>query len=832
MRVSWRKSDTAEQIERGVYQMYEDKIEEILKELTIKEKVAMCRANSKFFSNGVERLGIDELTMSDGPHGVREEYERHRWVPLGREEDKCTYLPNASALAATWNRDRAFDFGDCLGGEARARNKDIILGPGINIMRTPLCGRNFEYLSEDPYLVKEMAIPLVRGIQKNDTAACVKHYILNNQELNRNKVNVHVNKRALFETYLAGFEGVVKEAKAYAIMGAYNQYEGQHCCHNKYLVKDVLKGEFGFDGVYITDWGGCQDLKEAVYNGLDLEMGTSEDYDKFYFTKAFEEMAKTDEVAAAELDDKVRRILRLMMRVHKIGGQRFKGEFNSNRHQEIAYQVASEAVVLLKNENTVLPVTDMKKILVIGENADVKHALGGNSAAVPALYEITPLQGLKNKCSADCEIIYMSEEPVRAKAIKDEYLDIVETTTGCRGFRREAYDNLYCLGESHETLYVATPLLTGEPRTDYTYRYFGTVTIPKTDEYKFVISGKRGVFFRVNGRGCVDFETDETVQKTCSFKCKEGERLELEIEVQPQTPNPVLNFGWIQASQEEMVGQDEILKSAAAVDTVIYFGGLNHNYDIEGRDRSNINLPDEQNIFIDKLLTVREDAIICIIAGSSVSMPWIHKAKAVLFTGYAGMEGGNALADIILGNVSPSGHLPYTIPYRYKDTPVARYGEYKADEEYYNDGIYVGYKGYEKDDIEPLFPFGHGLTYSTFEYTDFSNIGMNKYALNVKNIGKKKARTVLQLYIGRTALNLDFPVKELRDFQKIELDVNEKKTVVFEIKEEFLRYYDEERDCYVLPKDGTEYTLYIGESSKNILYSAKSEFCLVKEKEI
>ena len=272
----------------------EERIEEILNQMTTEEKCAMCRANSKFTSAGVERLGISELKMSDGPHGVREEYERHHWIPLNRKEDHCTYLPTASALASTWNEELAYSFGDCLGGEARARGKDIILGPGVNLMRSPLCGRNFEYYSEDPTLTAKMAVPVVQGIQKNDVAACVKHYALNNQELARNTVNVECDSRTLHEIYLKAFEKTVKEGHTYSIMGAYNRFHGQFCCHNKVLVKDILKGQWDFDGVYLTDWSGCHDTKEAAYNGLDIEMGTSENYDEFYFAKDYEELVKNE----------------------------------------------------------------------------------------------------------------------------------------------------------------------------------------------------------------------------------------------------------------------------------------------------------------------------------------------------------------------------------------------------------------------------------------------------------------------------------------------------------------------------------------------------------
>lgn len=797
----------------------EQRIENILSEMTIEEKVAMCRANSKFFSNGVERLRINELQMSDGPHGVREEYERYRWVPLGREEDKCTYLPTGAALAATWNKKLFYDFGDCLGGEARARGKDIILGPAINIVRNPLCGRNFEYYSEDPCLVSKIAASVIKGIQKNDVASCVKHYALNNQELARNKVDVRTTKRALYETYLPGFEAAVKEGGVMAVMGAYNKYEGEHCCHNKYLVKDVLKGEWGFDGAYICDWGGCHDLEQAVFNGLDIEMGTSEDYDEFYFTKNFEKMAEESEEARHELDDKVRRILRLMLKVKKLDENRSMGEFNSKRHQQIAYNVASEAMVLLKNDDNILPLgNDVKKILVIGKNAEAKHALGGNSSYVRALYEISLAEGLKNKCG-NKEIICIPNISLGEKPISPELTDIVDVQSGCRGFRREAYDNLYCKGKSYETKYFNAPILSGEPRSNYTYRYFATVNIPETDEYKFVVAGRRGVYATIGGtRLC--FDADETMKKSYSKFFEKGNKVDIMIEVQPQTPNPVLNLGWIRKSEESNEEVEKILKLAKEADSVIYCGGLNHDYDTEGFDRTDMRLPKEENQLIDKLLDVRPDMIIAITSGAPVEMPWIDKAKTVLWTWYAGMEGGNAFADIIFGNISPSGHLPVTLPYKYEDSPVARYGDYNAVSEFYNDDIYVGYKGYEKDNIKPLFCFGHGLTYSEFEYFNFTN-NNGEITVTAKNIGKVKAKTVLQMYIGKIKEGIDFPVKELKDFEKIELEANEQKTVTFKIGYDELKYYNEKQGEF--SDDIDKYWIYIGESAEKIIFKTESD---------
>ncbi|MDY3929364.1 MAG: glycoside hydrolase family 3 C-terminal domain-containing protein [Clostridia bacterium] len=798
----------------------ERKIDEIISQLTIEEKAAMCRANSKFSSNGVDRLGIDELKMSDGPHGVREEYERHRWIPLNREEDHCTYLPTGSALAATWSKELAFDFGDCLGGEARARGKDIILGPGINIMRNPLCGRNFEYFSEDTCLTSEIAVPLVKGIQKNDVAACVKHYALNNQELNRSKVNVRTSERALFETYLPGFEACVKKGGADCVMGAYNQYFGEHCCHNKYLVKDILKGKFGFDGVYITDWAGCHDLHQAIFNGLDLEMGTSENYDEFYFSEEFVKAAKNDDMALEELNDKVRRILRLMIRINKLSETRSSGEYNTPLHQKIAYNIASEAMVLLKNDNNVLPLNKdkIKTLLVVGENAAAKHALGGNSSYVRALYEVSLLDGIKNRLGDDTKIIYKSGTLNNAKPIKPELMDIVDRKTGCRGFRREAYDNLYCKGKSYETSYIPNPVLSGEPRTKYTYRYYATINILESDTYKLYISGRRGVYLIIDNKRVLRFDADETVTKSYSIKCKKDDRIEIIVEVQPQTPNPVLEIGWSRESEENNTGFDEITEIAKAADAVVFCGGLSHDYDTEGTARKDMKLPKEQNELIEKLLEVRKDTVICLTAGAPVEMPWIDNADTLLWTWYAGMEGGNAFSDILFGKISPSGHLPFTMPYKYEDTPVARYGDYNDTDEYYYDDIYVGYKGYDKDGVRPMFSFGYGMSYSGFEYGAVERDN-NTYSLIVKNTGAYYAKTVVQMYIKKIKNGVDFPKKELADFCKIGLKPGEKKIVSFEVKKEHLRYYDEKLNDYSYAES---YEIEMGEASDNIFYHEKT----------
>ena len=771
----------------------EERIDEILSQMTVEEKCAMCRANSKFTSGGIERLGFGELKMSDGPHGVREEYERHKWIPLNRKEDHCTYLPTGSALASTWNEELAYSFGDSLGGEARARGKDIILGPGVNLMRTPLCGRNFEYFSEDSTLTAKIAVQVVRGIQKNDVAACVKHYALNNQELARNTVNVKCDMRTLHETYLKAFEKTVKEGHTYSVMGAYNKFDGQFCCHNKLLVKDILKGRWGFDGVYLTDWGGCHDTKEAAYNGLDIEMGTSENYGEFYFAKDYEELVKKDERAAKELDYKVRRILRLMMRLKKGQIERSKGEYNTERHQKIAYDIAAEAITLLKNDDGVLPLgRDIKNVLVIGDNANTKHALGGNSSYVRALYEITPLEGLKNRYP-DIEFEYLPYKSAQEKPIKTELLDIVDVKTGCRGFRREKYDNVYCRGKSYETEYLDGAVLEESPKTEYTYRYFAAVTAPETDSYKLTVTGKRGTYLIIDNKRVLRFDADEAMKKTHTVDLKKGDKLEFIIEVQPLTPFPVLDFGWSRKSEENNSGADTVIEKAKSADRVIFFGGLNHDYDTEGMDRKDMKLPEEQNTFIEKLLDARHDSVIYIISGAAVEMPWADRAKTLVWSGYLGMEGGNAIADVLFGEKSPCGHLPFTMPYRYEDTPVYRYGEYNDKEVTYNEGMYIGYKGFDKDKIKPMFSFGHGLTYSGFAVSEVRQNG-NTISVLISNIGGRDAKAVVSLYAKRKLDGLDFPEKELADFRKADVGAGKSIRISFDVKEEYRDYYDEMTD--------------------------------------
>ncbi|MDO4756135.1 MAG: glycoside hydrolase family 3 protein, partial [Parabacteroides sp.] len=396
----------------------EERVEDALSRMTVEEKVRMLHAQSKFSSAGVPRLGIPENWMSDGPHGIREEMIWDKWRNAGWTNDSCIAFPALSCLAATWNPDLSMLYGKSIGEEARYRNKNVLLGPGANIYRLPLNGRNFEYLGEDPYLTTKMVVPYIQGVQSNGVAACVKHFALNNHEANRYQVEMKVDDRTLYEIYLPAFKAAVQEAGAWAIMGAYGKYKGQHCCHNQYLLNDILKGEWGFDGVVISDWGGVHDTPQAITNGLDMEFGSWTDglssgpsnvYHKYFLSNPYLKLINEGKVGTKELDDKVRRILRMVYRT-TMNPNRPYGSFGTKEHAMAGLKIAQEGIVLLQNKNNILPIdlSKVKKILVVGENAVKEMTPGGGSSTLKVKYEVSPLEGIKKRVGNDAEVVYVA----------------------------------------------------------------------------------------------------------------------------------------------------------------------------------------------------------------------------------------------------------------------------------------------------------------------------------------------------------------------------------------------------------------------------------------
>ena len=684
----------------------EERVEDALARMTLEEKVGMTTAQSKFSSRGVPRLGIPEVWHTDGPHGIRPEVLWDEWDQAGWTNDSCTAFPALINLAATWDKEMSLLYGRSIGEEARYRKKDILLGPGINICRTPLNGRNFEYMGEDPYLAGQMVVPYVKGVQENGVAACVKHYAVNNQEFQRTQSNSVVDDRTLYEIYLPAFKAAVQEGNAWAIMGSYNLYNGQFNCHNKKLLVDILKGEWGFDGVVVSDWGGCRDDEEAVLNGLDIEMGTwtngltgaaSDGYRNYHMADPYLKGLREGTYTTKELDDKVRRILRTIFRTSMRPEPNY-GRFVCPEHYQAARDISAAGVVLLKNDNNTLPlnVPEGGKILLVGENVVKKMVVGGGSSNLKTAYEVNPLEGIQNAYGDKAEVVW------------------------ARGY-------------------------VGDTSTSY---------------------------------NAVDTGQDLTDNR----------------------------------SPEVLIA--EAVEAAKDADYVIFVGGLNKSahQDNESTDRLQITLPYGQEKVIEALAEVAENLVVVNISGSAVAMPWADKVGAIVQGWYGGTETGNALADVLTGKVNPSGRLPFSVPFCYEDGPIKTERQYPGIKEpgdqywqtHYDEGVYVGYRWYDTKDIPVQFPFGHGLSYTTFEYSNakaakpsMTVSGTLKVSVDVANTGDYDGAEVVQLYIADPEASVDRPAKELKGFEKVYLKAGQKKTVTFEIDAEDLSWFDADKHEWV-----------------------------------
>lgn len=695
----------------------EERVEDALSRMTVQEKVAMTHAQSKFSSAGVPRLGIPENWMSDGPHGIRAEVLWDEWYGANWTNDSCIAFPALTALAATWNPDMSALYGKSIGEEARYRNKNVLLGPGVNIYRTPLNGRNFEYMGEDPYLASVLVVPYIREVQKNGVAACVKHYALNNQEIHRGYINVKVDDRALHEIYLPAFKAAVQQGGAWAIMGAYNQYKGEHCCHNQYLLNDILKRDWGFDGVVVSDWGGVHDTKQSIFNGLDMEFGSwtnglnwgaSNAYDNYYLAMPYLQLIREGAVGTGELDDKVRRILRLVFRTNMTKERHF-GSFGTEAHALAGRKIAQEGIVLLQNNRNLLPLDarQTKRILVVGENAVKRMTIGGGSSSLKVKYEVSPLEGIRARVGSSAEVIYAPGYASPAVAEQD-----------VKGAKAE------------------------------------------------------------------------------------------------------------QKQIDPIALRNQAVEAAREADVVLFIGGLNKNdgQDSEGNDRASLSLPYEQDALIAQLAATNSNTVVVIVSGNAVAMPWVREVPAIVEAWYSGTEAGHALASILFGDVNPSGKLPFTFPARLEDNSAHALGEYPGDSinVSYNESIFVGYRWADKQKkARPLFPFGHGLSYTTFAYgkpiADKKTLLPGEtitFTLPVKNTGMREGQEVVQLYISDKKSSLPRPVKELKGFSKVHLAPGQEKTVTFTIDKEALSFFDDTKHEWVA--EPGKFEALIGASATDI----------------
>ena len=676
-------------------QPIEARVKDALSRMTLEEKVALCHAQSKFSSAGVPRLGIPELWMSDGPHGVRAEINWNDWGYANWTNDSITAFPALTCLAATWNPDMSAKYGKAIGEEARYREKDVLLGPGVNIYRTPMNGRNFEYMGEDPYLASVMCVPYIQELQKNGVAACVKHYALNNQELWRGHIDVNLSDRALHEIYLPAFKAAVEEGGAWSIMGAYNKIRGQHACHNDFTLNKILKGDWKFDGCVITDWGGAHDTYEAAVNGLDIEMGSSTNgltsesaftYNDYYLANPYLQMLKDGKVPMSTIDDKASRILRLIFRT-AMNRQKPYGSVATEEHYAAAREIGNEGIVLLKNAPVVkkgaplLPIdaAKYKNILVVGDNAVRLLNQGGGSSELKVKDMVSPLDGL-----------------------------------------RAAYGDKVAYAKGYAA---------GRPM------YGRADEIPQN-----VVDSLRA----------------------------------------------------------------EAVEMAKKADLVVLVGGLNKNHfqDCEGGDRLEYGLPFGQDELIEALLGVNKNLVLVLLSGNAVEMPWVSRVPAIVQGWYLGSMGGKSLADILSGAVNPSGKLPFSFPAKLTDCGAHAFDElsYPGDsiKQEYKEDILVGYRWHDTKKVPALFPFGHGLSYTTFTYgkpvasaKTMAADGTLTVTVAVKNTGSIAGKEIVQLYVGDDKCSVLRPVKELKHFAKVALAPGEEKSVTFTLTPDDLKFYDE-----------------------------------------
>ena len=692
----------------------EKRIEKLIKKMTLEEKVGLLHGNSKFYVAGVERLGIPEWSLSDGPHGVRAEINRHDWAYAGWTNDSASYFPTGTAFAAAWNPELAYRRGEVLGEEARWRKKDVLLGPGVNIIRSPLCGRNFEYMSEDPYMNSVLAVAYIKGLQSRDVACSVKHFAVNNQETNRTTVDVECSERALREIYLPAFKAAVQEGGALTVMAAYNKFRGEFCAENNYLVCKILRNEWGFDGVYVTDWGAAHSTIPSMEAGLDLEMGTLIDkYEDWYYANPLIEAVKSGKIPMSLVDEKVGDVLRVMIKTNVLDPKkRFgPGSMNTKEHQQATYDAAAEAIVLLKNQNNLLPLdfSSIKSLAVIGDNATRKHSNGGLSSEIKAVYEVTPLEALRAKWGDKVDIRFA-----------------------------QGYEKLSTFVEGSN-----------------------------------------------NGQSSGTF----------SSKTQESDAL-----------------------------LKEAVEVARTSDVALLVCGLNHDYDTESFDRLNMDIPYGQVELIQEVVKANPRTIVVMIAGSPLNMAAVDICSpAIVWAWFNGMEGGNALVDVLSGKVNPSGKMPFTTPVSLDQSPAHALGNFPGRDlkVNYEEDILVGYRWFDTKGLPVVYPFGYGLSYTTFNYSNlntdkktYDQVDTIQATFTLTNTGDREGAEVAQLYVSDPVCSVMRPVKELKGFKKVFLKPGESRRITLDIPVSSLAFYSEAQSQFVV--EPGEFILQLGASTSDI----------------
>ncbi|MCK9555110.1 glycoside hydrolase family 3 C-terminal domain-containing protein [bacterium] len=792
----------------------EQRVEDLLKKMTLEEKIAQVAGADHMDTPLNKRLGIPALKMTDGPHGVR-------W-------GTSTCFPPLVTLGSSWDPVLLRAVGKALGRETRAKGRNVILGPCINIHRTPLGGRNFESFGEDPYLISELVVEYVKGVQSEKIGTSTKHFACNNQEFERTTISVEIDERTLREIYLPGFEAAVKEADTLTVMGAYNKVNGDYCCANHHLLTDILKNDWGFTGLVVSDWGAVHSTVKTANAGLDLEMPGPPRYYGDNLLRA----VKNGEVSEKVLDDKVRRILRVMFKLGLFDNPdpKLKGACDTKEHRALAREAARRGIVLLKNNNETLPIdrNKVKSIAVIGPKTDASLLGGGGSSSITPNHAVTPLDGLTEKCrDGKIKLNFARGCSMPGNLVPVDFGEF--TTPGPNpqpGLKAEFFNNTELTG---------IPVLTRVDRNinfdwdgsspgsglganNFSARWTGNFTPSKSGEYDLGLLSDDGSRLYIDGKLVVNNWAEHGPEtRRGTIYLEGGKACDIRVEMFEKGGNALVKLGY---SPEGNVLLDEAVKVASKSDIAIVFAGISWEIEGEGVDKQDMKLPKHQDELIKAVAAANKNTVVVLINGTPLLMEeWIDDVPSVVEALYGGQEGGDAIADILFGDVNPSGRLTVTFPKKIEDSPSYKNYPGAGGKIYYEEGIFVGYRYFDRENIEPLFPFGHGLSYTAFKY-DNLNItkGSDKIAatasVDITNTGKREGAEVVQLYVQDPECSVERPVKELKGFKRINLKPGETETVTFELTKRDLSFYDVKSKSWVA-EPGT-FNVLIGGSSRDI----------------
>ena len=796
-------------------------INKLLENLTLEEKISLLTGFNSWYSNKIPRLKIPSIKMSDGPNGVRGD-------STSGKSSAC--FPCPISIGSTWNKKLIKKIGVALGEEALDKDVDVLLGPTINLHRHPLGGRHFENFSEDPVLTGEIAVAYVKGVQSKKVSACLKHFVANDTEFERHTVSSNLDERTLREVYLLPFEMGVKKAKAKSVMSAYNKLNNIYCSSNEYLLVNILKKEWGFDGYVVSDWGAALETIENAKGGLDMEMpGPGHTWGE-----KLKEAVKKNEVPQELIDDKVRRILTTMEFTGRTHSPENKPEKEENRkhHKKLLRKCASEGMVLLKNENF-LPLTNYKDktIAVIGPNAKISQIIGGGSASLKPHYQVHPLEALKG---------YVKEKNISYAKGTHTYKYLPKFNESLfidsKGFKVEYFDS-----EIKESKHLKTEMLKGnkfwvfdgfakdiinkEERPNIKVR-FSCEYIPDIQGiHEFEVFGIGPCVMKIDGEKIIDNANDiipgeaffsfGSAPKKSKLNLEKNKKYLIEIIYSFEGRFPAVQFGCLPPDKINLL--DEAKKLAKTSEAVIIVAGTNSDWETEGNDRKNLELPCNQDELINQITEINSNCVVVLNTGAPVSMSWSKKPKAIIQSWFGGQEYGNALMDIIFGKTNPSGKLPTSFPTKIEDTPA--YSSYPGENSQmnYEEKLLIGYRWYEKKEIQPLFPFGHGLSYTNYKY---ENLKIEKKAenifctLEVSNIGKFDGKEIIQCYVSSPITNEEEPIKTLQSFKKVKIKKGQTKTVKLKLNERNFSYWDTASKNWKIKKG--DYQISIGSSSKNI----------------